>query len=77
MKDIILAMTITWLLTKITAIDKGWLWFYFAMGVLVRCGQNVGPGGVLVSTVIFKVVRDIFGRRKKKVDFRREWYILE
>lgn len=61
MKGTVVALAITWLLTKITAIDKGWLWFCFAMGLLGECGHDVGMIGFLVATGVFKVLKDILG----------------
>ena len=61
MKDIAIWFAITWLLTKITAIDKGWLWFCFAMGLLGKCGHDLGMVGLLVAAGVFKVLKDIVG----------------
>ncbi|MBJ6802066.1 hypothetical protein [Geomonas propionica] len=65
MKNVVTPIVITWILTKITAIDKGWLWFCCACGVSGGCGYDVGMVGFLVAAGVFKVLKDIFGKGRK------------
>ena len=58
----VVLIAFTWILTKVTAIDRGWLWFCCAILALAKIGYDVGTFGFLVAAGVFKVLKDVFGK---------------
>lgn len=60
--DTLLFLATMAFLFKYSEIDKWWLWFAVIMGLLAKCGYDLGVFGLIVAIGAFKVFKDIFSQ---------------
>jgi hypothetical protein len=64
MIGVLVSVVITWILSRVTLIDKGWLWFFCALGIIGQLTRkDIGMIGFLVAVGVFKVLKDVFRKR--------------
>jgi hypothetical protein len=62
MGSTILFLAIMAVLLKYSSINKFWLSYAIFTGLLAKCGYELGMVGMIVSVVIWKIVKDIYNQ---------------